>query len=59
MVLLVHLMLMVKGIYYRSEKELNMQIELKQLQLSDADTLYEFFQKLPASENVKMENFQV
>ena len=30
-----------------------MQIELKPLQLSDADTLYEFFQKLPASENGK------
>lgn len=30
-----------------------MKIELKPLQLSDADTLYEFFQKLPASENGK------
>lgn len=30
-----------------------MQIELKPLQLSDADTLYDFFQKLPASENGK------
>ncbi len=30
-----------------------MQVELKPLQLSDADTLYEFFQKLPASENGK------
>ncbi len=30
-----------------------MQIELKPLQLSDAETLYEFFQKLPASENGK------
>ena len=30
-----------------------MQVELKPLQLSDAETLYEFFQKLPASENGK------
>lgn len=30
-----------------------MRIELKPLQLSDANTLYEFFQKLPASENGK------
>lgn len=31
-----------------------MKIELKPLQLSDIDTLYEFFQKLPASENGKI-----
>ena len=30
-----------------------MKIELKPLQLSDTETLYEFFQKLPASENGK------
>lgn len=30
-----------------------MQIELKPLQLSDAEKLYDFFQKLPASENGK------
>ena len=36
-----------------------MQIELKPLQLSDVDTLYEFFRKRPASENLKMEHFQV
>ena len=30
-----------------------MKIQLKPLQLSDANTLYDFFQKLPASENGK------
>ncbi len=35
------------------QKDLYMHVELRALELSDANKLYEFFQKLPASENGK------